>query len=101
MVSGKKLFLVGLFVSIAIAGFFSFYASNHPDGLQKVVTEQGLDITAVSANANSALAGYNVAGIKNPRLSGFLGGVIGVALVGIAGTGLYFWVRKPKSGDIK
>ena len=42
-----------------------------------------------------------VAGIENERLSGFLGGAIGIAVVGIAGTGIYFWVRTPKSGDIK
>lgn len=100
--SSKKLFLIGLLVSFLMAGFFSFYASSQPDGLQKATAEQGLDVTVVgSANAESALANYGVAGIENQRLSEFLGGAIGVAVVGIAGTGIYFWVRTPKSGDIK
>jgi cobalt/nickel transport system permease protein len=100
--SSKKLFLIGLLVSFLVAGFFSFYASSQPDGLEKATAEQGLDVTAVnSANADSVLADYGFAGIENERLSGFLGGAIGIAVVGIAGSGIYFWVRTPKSGDIK
>ena len=100
--SSKKIFLIGLLVSFLVAGFFSFYASSEPDGLEKATAEQGLDVTAVdSANADSVLADYGVAGIENERLSGFLGGAIGIAVVGLAGTGIYFWVRTPKSGDVK
>lgn len=100
--SNRKLFLIGLLVSFLVAGFFSFYASSYPDGLARVTAEQGLDVTVVdSANAGSTLAKYSVVGIENQRLAGFLGGAIGVAVVGIAGTGIYFWVRKPKSADIK
>ncbi len=91
-----------MLVSFLVAGFFSFYSSSQPDGLQKATAEQGLDLTVVdSANADSSLANYGVAGIENERLSGFLGGAIGVAVVGIAGTGIYFWVRTPKSGETK
>ena len=100
--SSKKLFLIGLLVSFLVAGFFSFYSSSQPDGLEKATAEQGLDLTVVdSANADSSLANYGVAGIENERLSGFPGGAIGVAVVGIAGTGIYFWVRTPKSGETK
>jgi len=100
--SSKKLFLTGLIVSFLVAGFFSFYASSQPDGLERATAEQGLDVTAIdSANADSALADYGVSGIENQRLSGFLGGAVGVALAGIAGTGIYFWVRTPKAGETK
>ena len=100
--SSKKLFVIGLLVSFLMAGFFSFYASSHPDGLEKATAEQGLDVTVIdSPNADSVLADYGVAGIENERLSGFLGGAIGIAVVGIAGTGIYFWVRTPKSSDVK
>ena len=98
--SSKKLVVVGLFVSIVIAGFLSFYASSHPDGLEKVSADQGLDVTVVdSANADSALADYGVAGVENERASAFLGGVIGVAITGLAGFGLYIWLRDPNTAN--
>lgn len=98
--SSKKLVVVGLIVSIVIAGFLSFYASSHPDGLEKVSADQGLDVTAVdSANADSALADYGVAGVENERASAFLGGVIGVAITGLAGFGLFIWLRDPNTAD--
>lgn len=98
--SSKKLVVVGLIVSIVIAGFLSFYASSQPDGLEKVSADQGLDVTAVdSANADSALADYGVAGVENERASAFLGGVIGVAITGLAGFGLYIWLRDPNTAD--
>ena len=98
--SSKKLVVVGLIVSIVIAGFLSFYASGQPDGLEKVSADQGLDVTAVdSANADSALADYGVAGVENERASAFLGGVIGVAITGLAGFGLYIWLRDPNTAD--
>lgn len=100
--SSKKLVVVGLIVSIVIAGFLSFYASSQPDGLEKVSADQGLDVTAVdSANADSALADYSVAGVENERASAFLGGVIGVAITGLAGFGLYIWLRDPSTADTK
>jgi cobalt/nickel transport system permease protein len=73
-----------------------------PQGLEKVSADQGLDVTAVdSANADSALADYGVAGVENERASAFLGGVIGVAITGLAGVGLYVWLREPKSAETK
>jgi hypothetical protein len=41
------------------------------------------------------LADYGVAGVENERASAFLGGVIGVAITGLAGVGLYVWLREP------
>jgi len=100
--SSKKLLVIGLLASIVIAGFLSFYASSQPDGLEKVSADQGLDVTAVdSVNADSALADYGVAGVENERASAFLGGVIGVAITGLAGVGLYVWLREPKSAETK
>ena len=100
--SSKKLLIIGLLASIVIAGFLSFYASSQPDGLEKVSADQGLDVTAVdSANADSVLADYGVAGVENERASAFLGGVIGVAITGLAGVGLYVWLREPKSAETK
>ena len=100
--SSKKLLVVGLLVSIVIAGFLSFYASSQPDGLEKVTADQGLDVNAVdSANSDSALADYGVAGVENERASAFLGGLIGVAITGLAGAGLFFWLRDPNTIETK
>jgi cobalt/nickel transport system permease protein len=100
--SNKKFLVVGLIVSLVIAGFLSFYASSNPDGLEKATADQGLDITAVdSANSDSVLADYGVAGVESERASAFLGGFIGVAITGLAGAGLYLWLRDPKSADTK
>jgi cobalt/nickel transport system permease protein len=100
--SNKKLLVVGLLVSIVIASILSFYASSQPDGLEKVTADQSLDVNAVdSANSDSALADYGVAGVENERVSAFLGGLIGVAITGLAGFGLYIWVRNPQATDIK
>ena len=100
--SSKKLLVIGLLASIVIAGFLSFYASSQPDGLEKVSADQGLDVTAVdSANADSVLADYGVAGVENDRASAFLGGIAGVAITGLAGVGLYVWLRDPKSAETK
>jgi hypothetical protein len=47
------------------------------------------------------LADYGVAGVESERASAFLGGFIGVAITGLAGAGLYLWLRDPKSADTK
>jgi hypothetical protein len=100
--SNKKLLIVGLIVSIVIASILSFYASSQPDGLEKVTADQSLDVNAVdSANSDSALADYGVAGVENERASAFLGGLIGVAITGLAGAGLYFWLRDPYTVETK
>jgi cobalt/nickel transport system permease protein len=100
--SSKKLVVIGVLVSLVIAGFLSFYASSQPDGLEKVSADQGLDVTVVdSANSDIVLADYGVAGVEDDRTSAFLGGVIGVAITGLAGFGLYIWVRNPQATDTK
>jgi hypothetical protein len=47
------------------------------------------------------LADYGVAGVENERASAFLGGLIGVAITGLAGAGLYFWLRDPNTVETK
>ena len=69
----------GLIVSLAIAGILSFYASSHPDGLEKVAEDEGfLDTAKDSVNAGTPLADYGVTGVENERLSVGLSGIIGV-----------------------
>jgi cobalt/nickel transport protein len=96
-VTSKKFYLGGLLVSLLLAGFVSFYASSHPDGLEKVAEEIGFIETAKDpATAGSALADYGVEGVENERASVGIAGVIGVAATGVVATGLFLYLGKRK-----
>jgi cobalt/nickel transport protein len=87
----KRFYIVGFAISMLIAGVLSFYASSHPDGLEKVAMDLGfIDSARDSAVANSALADYGVAGIENERLSVGVAGVIGVFATGLV---MYVMIR--------
>ena len=93
----NPLVVTGLVVSLVLAGGVSFYASSHPDGLEKVAGDVGfLDSAKESAVEDSPLAGYGVAGIENERVSGGLAGVIGVASTAAISFGLFYALRRFK-----
>lgn len=94
----KKYTIAILLISGVLAGGVSYFASSNPDGLNKVAMDLGFaDQEKESATSGSALAGYQIAGIDNEVISGALAGISGIAATGLVGTGLYFYVRKPKS----
>jgi cobalt/nickel transport protein len=96
-ISTKKFYIGGALVSLLLAGVVSFYASSHPDGLEKVAEEIGFIETAKDpATAGSALADYGVAGVENERASVGIAGVIGVAATGAIATGLFIYLGKRK-----
>ena len=96
--SRRKLWITGLAASLLLAGFVSFYASSNPDGLEKVAADQGIDRqTKEHASADSPLADYGVRDVDDARLSGGLAGVIGVGVTVVAGTGVFWAVRKRRS----
>lgn len=93
----NPLVVVGLAVSLVLAGGVSYYASSHPDGLEKVASDVGfLDTARESAVEDSPLAGYGVAGVENERISGGLAGVIGVASTAAISFGLFYGLRRFK-----
>lgn len=93
--SRRKLWIGGLVASLVLAGFVSFYASSNPDGLEKVAADQGIDRqTKEHASADSPLADYGVRDVEDARLSGGLAGVIGVGVTVVAGTGVFWAVRR-------
>lgn len=98
---GRRTFLVvGLLVTLLIAGVASYYASAHPDGLEFVAGETGfLDTAEDSAVADSPLADYGTAGVDDERLSVGIAGVLGVGITLLLAGGL-FWVlrRRTRSG---
>ena len=93
----NPLVVTGLVVSLVLAGGVSYYASSHPDGLEKVAGDIGfLDSAKESAVEDGPLAGYGVAGVENERISGGLAGVIGVASTAAVSFGLFYALRRFK-----
>ncbi|MFF6781537.1 energy-coupling factor ABC transporter permease [Streptomyces sp. NPDC012510] len=98
--STRKVLLAGLGVSLLLAGVVSFYASADPDGLEKVAADKGIDAEVEDhAAAGSPLADYGVEGLTDARLSGGLAGVIGVGVTVVAGTGVFWAVRKRRTNE--
>ncbi|MYS70412.1 cobalt ABC transporter permease [Streptomyces sp. SID5926] len=98
--SHRKVWITGLVASLVLAGFVSFYASANPDGLEKVASDKGIDEKAEEhANADSPLADYGVKDITNARVSGGLAGVIGVGVTVVAGSAVFWAVRRRRTDD--
>ncbi|MEU0849048.1 energy-coupling factor ABC transporter permease [Streptomyces flaveolus] len=98
--SHRKVWITGLVASLVLAGFVSFYASADPDGLEKVAADKGIDQkTEEHASAGSPLADYGVKDITNARVSGGLAGVIGVGVTVVAGSAVFWAVRRRRTDD--
>ncbi|MFE0512174.1 energy-coupling factor ABC transporter permease [Streptomyces sp. NPDC058964] len=97
----RKLWITGLVTSLVLAGFVSFYASASPDGLEKIAHDKGIDRKAEKhASAGSPLAGYGVEDVSDARLSGGLAGVIGVGVTVVAGSTVFWAVRRRRTRDV-
>ncbi|MEU1010242.1 energy-coupling factor ABC transporter permease [Streptomyces sp. NPDC005890] len=99
--SRRTLWVTGLVTSLVLAGFVSFYASANPDGLEKVAHDKGIDKKAEKhATADSPLADYGVRDIADARLSGGLAGVIGVGVTIVAGSAVFWALRRRRNDDV-
>ena len=91
----RSFVLAGLVVTLLGAGGLSYYASSHPDALERVAQQAGFAETAErSAAEESPLAGYGVRGVEDARLSGGLAGVVGAVVVLLLAGGLGYAVRR-------
>ncbi|MFD4606366.1 energy-coupling factor ABC transporter permease [Streptomyces sp. NPDC058464] len=96
--SRRTLWISGLVTSLVLAGFVSYYASASPDGLEKVAHDHGIDTqTKEHAAAGSPLADYGVEDVSDARLSGGLAGVIGVGTTVVAGSAVFWAVRRRRT----
>ena len=96
----RRFFAVALVVSLLVAGVASYYASSHPDGLEYVAEQTGfLDSAEDSATADSPLADYQTSGIDDARLSGGVAGVVGVLVMLVLSTGLFWVIRRREPRD--
>ncbi|MFJ9347824.1 energy-coupling factor ABC transporter permease [Streptomyces sp. NPDC101237] len=98
--SRRTVWITGLAASLVLAGFVSFYASASPDGLEKVAHDKGIDAKAREhASADSPLADYGVKDVSDARLSGGLAGVIGVGATVVAGSAVFWAVRRRRGAQ--
>lgn len=99
-IPAKALWVAGLLVALAFAGILSFHASSHPDGLEKVAADKGIDSAGTThVDLDSPLADYQTKGVDNERISGGVAGVVGsVVVLGIAG-GLFYALRRRDGAD--
>jgi len=89
---------IGLIVALVLAGVGGFYASGHPDGLERVATDQGfVDNAEDGAAADSPLADYGTAGVDNERVSVGVAGVIGVGVTFVLAGGAFWLLRRASS----
>ncbi|MFG2882409.1 energy-coupling factor ABC transporter permease [Streptomyces sp. NPDC048297] len=99
--SRRTLWITGLVASLVLAGFVSFYASASPDGLEKVAHDKGIDKKAGKhASEDSPLAGYGIRDVSDARLSGGLAGVIGVGVTVVAGSAVFWALRRRRGADV-
>lgn len=92
--SRRLLIIGGMLVALGLAFFVSPYASNSPDGLNKVAADKGFAGTQQThATETSPLAGYEVRGVHG-KVSTGIAGVIGVLVVLGIGMILFALVRK-------
>lgn len=98
--TARRFFAVALVASLLVAGVASYYASSHPDGLEHVAEQTGfLDSAEDSATADSPLADYRTSGIDDARISGGVAGVIGVLVMLVLSTGLFWLIRRREPTD--
>ena len=95
MKANTKLFLVaGLLLALALALFVSPFADSDPDGLSKVAEEQGFSRNEQQHDlAESPVAGYEVNGVDDDRMSTGVAGVIGVLVTFGLGVGAFALLR--------
>ncbi|MGW3462872.1 PDGLE domain-containing protein, partial [Streptomyces olivaceoviridis] len=99
--SRRTLWVTGLVTSLVLAGFVSFYASANPDGLEKVAHDKGIDKKEKEhTSAGSPLADYGVKDVSDARLSGGLAGVIGVGVTVVAGSAVFWALRRRRADDV-
>ena len=92
------LVVVGVVVTLILAGFASYYASGAPDGLDKVAGDHGFaENEKAHPLDDSPVAGYRTRGLGD-RLGGGVAGVAGVVLTFAAAGALVVAVRRRSAG---
>lgn len=93
--SKKRWFVFGA-VTLAAAGVLSYFASPHPDGLERVAEDNGFLDRAETPGWTAWIPDYELPGVESPWLKVGLAGVIGAALLFAALYGLGAWSSRKK-----
>jgi len=90
--------LVFLFIAaVALALFFSPFASEMPDGLEKVAIEKEFEhMEKENPILDSPLQDYSVPFIKNEKVSTAISGIIGVLLSFLIAYSTGYFIKKKK-----
>lgn len=93
--SRTALVVAGVLVALLVAGVLSQFASDSPDGLERVADDHGIsDSARENPTADGPLAGYEADGVGDSRVSGAVAGGVGVLVVlGVTG-GVVLLVRR-------
>ena len=95
LMKGRRFFAVALLLALLVAGFGSYYASSHPDGLEFVAGKTGfLDSAEEPKTSDSPFADYSTKGVDDERVSGGIAGIAGVLMVLVVMGGLAYAVRR-------
>lgn len=98
--STKRVIVAGVIISAILAGVISLFASNSPDGLERVAIDSGFADTAKEhATSGSPFANYGLSFLGDSRLGGSLAGVIGILVTALVAWGLFAWLRRKGPGD--
>ncbi len=99
-VSTRAVVLAGLLLALVLAGVASYYASNDPDGLNKVAQDNGFASSQKKHGTDDGpFAGYETKGVADGRLSGGLAGVLGSAVVLSLAGGATYALRRRRTAD--
>ncbi len=78
----RKDVIIGIIISLFLAGLISIFASPLPDGLEKVAEDKGfLEKGEVEPPIKSPIPDYTFPGVKSEKLATSIAGVLGTLVV--------------------
>ena len=91
---------VALAVAVGLATAVSPFASPHPDGLERVATDNGFigDGTLHAVQDSSPVPDYAFPGIGDPRVATGVAGFAGTLGVFVVGAGIAWGLRRTRRG---
>jgi cobalt/nickel transport protein len=93
-VNRRRFFLAFVVFALLLAGVVSGFASEAPDGLERVAHDEGFaDRAQEHVAADGPLADYGVPGLEG-LASGGVAGVVGVLVVLVVTAGIVLLVRR-------